>query len=482
MLCIACDGLLVEGDACCPHCGQDQQRRCSACGTPAARSHRFCAACGVRLSLQAAGASVGEPLDAAEKRHLTVLFCDLVDSTGLSGAVDAEDLREIIQAYQAIAADIIRHYDGYIAQYLGDGLLVYFGYPYAHEDSPTRALRAASDIIAAMPRLSARLRHITTLALQVRVGIHRGMVVVGDVGAGARHERLAIGETPNIAARLQSLAQGNEVVVSGVTRQAIRDALPWQALGEVSLRGVAHPVDAWRLSRSSESAALMGPSHAPRQIGRQDELRQLEQDWQAACAGQPRLVLMEGEPGIGKSHLLAQLRQATQTSGGLSLVLRCSPYHSASEWYPVIECMERLAQFDVHDDAQARYLKLLQCLPAGMATFEQDVQLLARLLRAQAETPGPPLKLAPVQVKKLTEAAVLRWVNLVVQQHPLMLAVEDLHWADPSTLALVAALAAQLSTQRILLVLTQRAGATPSWALSGSTRHLVLDRLPSEEA
>src|SRR5450830_1493742 len=466
MLCIACHGLLADGDPQCAHCGQDQRMRCSACGTPAAPAHRFCASCGARLSFQSPGMAPGEIEDSAEKRHLTVLFCDLVDSTALSGAVDAEDLREIIQAYQAIAADIIRQYDGYIAQYLGDGLLVYFGYPRAHEDSPARALRAAEGIISALPRLSARLRHITTLDLQVRIGIHSGMVVVGQVGAGARHERLAIGETPNIAARLQAVAQGNEVVVSGTTRQGIRDTLPWQPLGALSLRGVSHPVEAWRLSRVGETGALVGPTHARRQIGRDDELQQLEEDWQQALAGQPRVVLIEGEPGIGKSHLLAQLRQKA----------------ASSEWFPVVEGMERLAQFESQDDAHERYRKLLKCLPPGMLDQEQDVQLLARLLRAAPEGPPVALNLAPAQAKKRTEAAVLRWLKLVVQQHPLMLAVEDLHWADPSTLALVVSLADDLGSQRLLLVLTQRAGDSARWAPTLSTRHLVLDRLPSEAA
>lgn len=482
MLCIACHGVLADGDPQCSNCGQDQRMRCSTCGSPAAAAHRFCALCGARLSFQLQGQSAAELNDAAEKRHLTVLFCDLVDSTALSGVVDAEDLREIIQAYQAIAADIIRQYDGYIAQYLGDGLLVYFGYPRAHEDSPMRALRAAEGIISALPRLGARLRHITTLDLQVRIGIHTGMVVVGQVGAGARHERLAIGETPNIAARLQTVAQGNEVVVSGATRHAIRDALPWQPLGALSLRGVAHPVEAWRLSRSGEPAALVGPDHARRQIGRDDELQQLEQDWQHALAGQPRVVLIEGEPGIGKSHLLAQLRQKARGDGALSLVLRCSPYHAASEWFPVIEGMERLARFEPQDDPHERYRKLLKCLPPGMADQEQDLQLLARLLRAAPQGPAVPLTLAPALAKKRTEAAVLRWLNLVVQKHPLMLAIEDLHWADPSTLALAVSLAEQMGAQRLLLVLTQRAGDSARWAPTVSTRHLVLDRLPSEAA
>lgn len=483
MLCIACHGVLADGESQCPHCGQDQHMRCPACGTPAAALHRFCASCGARLSFPLQGGqSVGELNDTAEKRHLTVLFCDLVDSTALSGAVDAEDLREIIQAYQGIAADIIRQYDGYIAQYLGDGLLVYFGYPRAHEDSPARALRAAEGIISALPRLSARLRHITTLDLQVRIGIHSGMVVVGQVGSGTRHERLAIGETPNIAARLQAVANGNEVVVSGTTRHAIRDTQSWQALGALRLRGVVHPVEAWRLCREGEVGMPVGPSQARRQIGREDELRQLEQDWQQALVGQPRVVLIEGEPGIGKSHLLEQLMQKARADGALLLVLRCSPYHATSEWFPVIEAMERLAQFEAQDEPHERYRKLLKCLPPGMADHDQDVQLLARLLRAVPEGPTVALNLTPAQAKKLTEAALLRWLSRVVEQYPLMLAVEDLHWADPSTLALTSSLAAELGSQRLLLVLTQRGGDSARWSATPNSRHLVLDRLPSEAA
>ncbi|MDD0840915.1 adenylate/guanylate cyclase domain-containing protein [Curvibacter sp. HBC61] len=459
--------------------------RCPVCAEGVAPTHRFCSACGARL--QAA-----ELDGAVEKRHLTVLFCDLVDSTALAGAVDAEDLREIFQAYQASCLDIVAQHDGHVAQVLGDGLLVYFGYPRAQEAAAARALLTARGIVAMLPRLSARLRHLTTLALQVRIGIHTGMVVVGEVGRGERRERLAIGEVPHIAARLQAWAQANDVVVSEATRRAIREDQNWQALGPLNLRGVNHPVVAYRLPPGPWVAQRTPAAGRATLMGRPAEMALLDQAWRQvqdgpagsaapALPASGRSVLITGEPGLGKSHLLQGLCRRVQAQGARVWVWRCSPHHQASEWHAVLEGLEADLGLGQAGEAEARHALLCAQLPAGVASGSDDARLLARLLRAEDPAQPGHWPWPPAVLKQRSEAALLRCLRAWAEQQPLLLAIEDLHWADPSTRALARALQAAPGAA-CLLVMTQRPPSEDWGAGAGCTQSLVLDRLKPEEA
>ncbi|MDD0814641.1 adenylate/guanylate cyclase domain-containing protein [Curvibacter sp. HBC28] len=456
--------------------------RCPICAEGVAATHRFCSACGARLGAVEADQAV-------EKRYITVLFCDLVDSTALAGAVDAEDLREIFQAYQASCLDIVAQFDGHVAQVLGDGLLVYFGYPRAQEAAAARALHTARGIVAMLPRLSARLRHLTTLALQVRIGIHTGMVVVGDVGSGERRERLAIGEVPHIAARLQACAQANEVVVSEATRRAIREDQNWQALGPLNLRGVTHPVVAHRLSPEPWAASRSVPGWHPTLTGRPADRALLEQAWRQVQAGllappcpdACRSVLITGEPGLGKSHLLMGLCRRVQAQGARAWVWRCSPHHQASEWHAVLEGLEADLGLSQATGAEQRHAVWCAQRPAGWAPDGEDARLLARLLRAEDPAQSGQWTWPAAVLKQRSEAALLRGLRAWSAQQPLLLALEDLHWADPSTLALARALQEDPGPA-CLLVLTQRPPTEPPPALPASTQSVVLDRLKPEEA
>jgi class 3 adenylate cyclase len=288
----------------------------------------------------------------AERRQLTVLFCDLVGSTQLSGQLDPEDLRAVVRAYQEAAAEVIARYEGHIAQYLGDGLLVYFGYPTAHEDDARRAVHTGLGIVQAIAILNTGLVAQYGVHLAVRLGIHTGPVVVGVMGGGGRHEHLALGETPNIAARLQDLAPANTVVISAVTARLVQGAFALENLGTHTLHGVAEPMAVSRVC-----GLLATPSHdeefvtvaAPLLVGREEESGLLRRRWEQSKAGLGQVVCISGEAGIGKSALVEALRAQVRAEGMLRIALRCSPYHTTSALYPVITHLEHLLQFEPDD-------------------------------------------------------------------------------------------------------------------------------------
>src|SRR5712691_3172183 len=309
------------------------------------------------LTVPASGLSAPE----AERRQLTVLFCDLVGSTQLSGELDPEDLRTVVRAYQEAAAEVIQHYAGHIAQYLGDGLLVYFGYPTAHEDEARRAVHTGLGIVQGIATLNARLTAQYGVQLAVRLGIHTGPGVVGVMGGGGRHEHLALGETPNIAARLEGLAPANAVVISAVTARLVQGAFALEDLGMHALTGVAEPMTISRVR-----GLLATPSRdeeffiagAPVLVGREEESGLLRRRWDQSKAGLGQVVFVSGEAGIGKSALAEALRAQVRAEGLPRLAFRCSPYHTTSALYPVITHIEHLLQFEPDDPPATRLAKL----------------------------------------------------------------------------------------------------------------------------
>jgi class 3 adenylate cyclase/predicted ATPase len=425
----------------------------------------------------------------AERRQLTVLFCDLADSTALAGAYDPEDLRELVRAYHQAAGAVIRQYEGHIAQYLGDGLLVYFGYPRAHEDAGTRAVRTAQGIVDALPALNARLALHDAHRLRVRIGIHTGLVVVGDVGMGSRHEQLAIGETPNIAARLQSAAPHDGVVASADTRHLVRDGFDWRDLGLLQLKGLAHPLQAFALrlgaagpadADTDGAGAALTSADLPPLVGRESESAFLGGAWDSARAGAGTVVLVGGEPGIGKSRLLAAARQLVARDGGDSLQFRCSPYHGGSELHPLKEWMVSALGFMPAEPAAARFHKIEVALARAAAGQHPDeLGLLAALLSVPLPAGFEAPRLTPAIAKQRTQDALVRWLLAQAVEQPLLIGFEDLHWADPSTLALIQALAAEVGAERVMLVATFRPEFDPPWPASARTVRLALERLPA---
>ena len=334
----------------------------------------------------------------AERRQLTVLFCDLVDSTRLARQFDPEDWRDIVRAYQQACAEVIQRFDGYIAQYLGDGLLVYFGYPQAHEDDAQRAGRAGLGILEAMETLNARLEQERDMRLAVRVGVHTGPVVVGAMGGGNRQETLALGDTPNIAARLQGLAAANTVVVSAATLGLIEGFFTCQVLGAHALKGVEEPLRVYQLLAESGAQTRLD-AVAPRgltpMVGREQELGLLLERWTQSTEGHGQVVLLSGEAGIGKSRLIEVLRERVGREGATWLTFRCSPYHTNSALYPVITHLQRMLQFRPEETPAEQLERLEHALQSTRLPLEEVVPLLAALLSVPLAERYAPLDWSP---------------------------------------------------------------------------------------
>jgi class 3 adenylate cyclase/predicted ATPase len=417
----------------------------------------------------------------AERRQLTVLFCDLVGSTQLSGQLDPEDLRTVIRAYQEAAAEVIQLYEGHIAQYLGDGLLVYFGYPAAHEDDARRAVHTGLGIVQAIATLNARLTAQYGVELAVRLGIHTGPVVVGQMGGGGRQEHLALGETPNIAARLEGLAPANAVVISAVTARLVQGTFHLEDLGSHALRGVAQP-----MAISRVRGLLETPHHdeefvvagMPLLVGREEESGLLRRRWAQSKAGLGQVVLISGEAGIGKSALVEGLRAQVRVEGWPRIAFRCSPYHTTSALYPVITHLERLLQFAPDDPPATRLAKLEVGLQPSGLPLAEVVPLLAGLLSVPLPVERyAPLTLTPQQQKQQTLDALLAWLVAEAERQPVLVAWEDLHWADPTTLEALGLVIEQAPTVPMLHVLTYRPAFSPPWPQRSHMTPIVLNRL-----
>ena len=297
----------------------------------------------------------------AERRQLTVMFCDLADSTILAGQLDPEDLYDVIRAYQDACAGVIQRFDGHIAQYLGDGLLVYFGYPLAHEDDARRAVQAGLGIVDALGPLKTRLAQEKEVQLAVRIGIHTGLVVVGAIGTGARQEHLALGETPNLASRLQGLAAPDTLVISAATARFVRGFFTCQPLEEQTLRGIAQPVTLYRVLGATGAQSrldVVGPRGFTPLVGRHTEVALLLERWAQVKEGVGQVVVLGGEAGIGKSRL-AQILKAHPAEESLTrLECRCSPYHQQSAWHPVVELFSQILQWQQDDTPDTKLHKL----------------------------------------------------------------------------------------------------------------------------
>src|SRR5215471_1072829 len=314
----------------------------------------------------------------AERRQLTVMFCDLVGSTELSARIDPEDLRDVIGAYHRTVAGVVAEFDGFVSRYMGDGVLVYFGYPQAHEDDAERAVRAGLGAIEAVGRIDTK-----SVRLQTRVGIATGLVVVGDlIGHGSAQEQSVVGETPNLAARLQGLANPDAVVIAAGTRRLVGDLFEYQDLGAIKVKGISGAVPAWQVLRPSVVAsrfeALRGSMLSPL-IGRDEEIELLLRRWARAKVGDGQVVLVSGEPGIGKSRIVAALAERLHDQPHLRLRYFCSPYHQDSALYPFIDQLGRAAGF-AREDAAAAKLEKLEAVLALAAPPDEDVALLADLL------------------------------------------------------------------------------------------------------
>jgi predicted ATPase/class 3 adenylate cyclase len=431
------------------------------------------------VGIAAAPPAAPRPLDSAERRQVTVMFSDLVGSTALSARMDPEDLREVILAYQNAVAETVRRFDGFVAEYHGDGVLVYFGYPRAHEDDVERAVRAGLELIAAVTGLESHA------ALQTRVGIATGLVVIGDlIGSGDTQERSIVGETPNLAARLLGLAEPNTVVIADGTRRLLGNLFELEDLGFRDLKGFATPARAWAVLRTSSVESRFDAHHTTALtalVGREDESELLLQRWSRAKTGEGQVVLLSGEAGIGKSRLTAALMEDLTTEPHTRLRYFCSPQHTDSALYPIIGQMERAAGL-VHDDTPRARLDKLDAVLAQTSTSIQDSALIAEMLSLPNDGRYPALELAPQQLRQRTlEVLTARIAGLATQQ-PVLMIFEDVHWIDPTSLEALGRTVDRIKTLPALLIVTFRPEFNAPWVGQAHVTNLKLNRLGEHEA
>jgi class 3 adenylate cyclase/predicted ATPase len=414
----------------------------------------------------------------AERRQLTVMFCDLVGSTALSARLDPEDLREVIGAYHAAVAEVIGRFDGFVAKYMGDGVLAYFGYPQAHEDDAERAVRAGLAVVGAVCQVQ------TPMQLQMRVGLATGLAVVGDlIGWGAAQEQAVVGETPNLAARLQVLAEPDAVVVADTTRRLVGSLFEYQSLGEVVLKGLPAPVPAFRVlgeSRVGSRFEALRSGETPL-VGREEELELLRRRWEQAKSGTGRVMLISAEPGIGKSRLTEAFRESIRSEPHTRLRYFCSPHRQDSALFPFIGQLERAAGFE-RDHTSAAKLDKLEVLVAANAPAEGDVQSLAELLAVPLDDRYPALDLTPQRKKEKTFEALSRQLAGLTQRQPVLMIFEDLHWADPSSRELLDLIVEQIERMRVLLIATFRPEFQAPWADRPHVTTVALRRLGRDES
>jgi class 3 adenylate cyclase/predicted ATPase len=418
------------------------------------------------------------PSDNAERRQVTVMFSDLVGSTALSARMDPEDLREVISAYQTCVAETVCRFGGFVAKYLGDGVLVYFGYPQAHEDDAERAVRAGLELVAAVGSLK------TQAPLQTRVGIATGLVVVGDlIGSGASQEQAIVGETPNLTARLQGIAEPNRVVIAESTRRLVGNLFELEELGVQDLKGITGPVRAWAALQPSSVESRFEALHATgltELVGREEEFELLQRRWVRAKSSEGQVVLLSGEPGIGKSRLSAAMLERVADEPHTRLRYFCSPQHTDSALYPVIGQMERAAGV-VRDDSTQQKLDKLDAVLAQTPTSSQDAALFAEMLSLPNDGRYPPLELVTQQRRQRTLEALIAQLEALARQKPVLMIFEDAQWADPTSLEAFGRVVDRIRELRVLLLVTFRPEFQAPWIGRPYVTALTINRLTQRD-
>jgi class 3 adenylate cyclase/tetratricopeptide (TPR) repeat protein len=451
VICVQCHSENPDFFRFCGRCGVPLGEACLSCGFENPPESKFCGGCGARMQEVRAEDALGE------RRQLTVLFCDMAGSTRLAQELDPEDLGRVVGEYQRICGEAVLAHEGHIAQYLGDGVVVYFGYPRSHEDEAQRAVRCGLDILAGVEELRTSGVFPPEMSLDVRLGAHTGRVVVGPVGAGDRKSPIALGDTPNIAARIQSEGEPGTLLVSGATWRIIEGYFTGKSLGERQLKGVSTPIELWLVTGDSGSRDRVEVSTALTPfVDRQDERRRMDTAWKEALSGRSQFVLVRGEPGVGKSRLAQFFQDEVQFEAADLIRMRANPYTSNSPFHPVIEFLER--RFRLEHDLTAP--ERLERLERGLWRFglhdPESVVLLAYLLSLPVADRYPPLELSPARQRSRTMSVLVDVLSAIARLGPTVLLVEDLHWADTSTTDFLKELIAAAPPVPLMVVMTAR--------------------------
>jgi predicted ATPase/class 3 adenylate cyclase len=417
----------------------------------------------------------------AERRQLTVLFCDLVGSTAISARLDPEDMREVITAYQNCCAGLVNQFDGHVAKFMGDSVLAYFGYPQAHEDDAERAVRAGLELVRAVARLTAP----DGQTLATRVGIDTGLVVVGDlIGQGAAQEEAVVGDTPNRAARLQAAAEPGAVLISANTKRLLGGVFTYDDLGAQALKGFDRPIGIWRVTGlsavESRFEARSGTGLTPF-VGRDEEIALLLRRWQQAEGGEGQVVLLCGEPGIGKSRITSTLRERTADDAQVRMQIQCSPFFTNSAFYPIVAHLERAMRYDADLSTEEKLDRLDALLSRATNDVRPIAPLFASLLAIHTHDRYPPLDLSPPRQKERTIEALIEQIEHLAHRQPVLMVFEDVHWIDPTTLELLDRLVEAIPGWRVLVVITFRPEFSPPWDGHAHVTAYTLNRLARRE-
>ena len=455
--------------------------KCASCGWENPVDARFCCGCGHRLH---AGPGSPGADRGPERRQLTVLFADLMESTSLSERLDPEVLRRLIRSYQEACVEVMRRFEGYLAQYLGDGVLIFFGYPVAHEDSALRAVRTALGIFERLAQLNTVFKQEVGLELGVRIGIHTGTAVVEHLVGEGLQTPMATGEAPNVAARAQALAERNAAILSAETYRLVAPYVRCVDLGQHTLKGLARPVGLYRLLGESGATTRMEAAAAgglTPLVGRRSELASLNEAWQLATTGRAQWALLSGEPGIGKSRMVETLLGGVDESVGLVLEGQCSPYLQNSAFAPISDMIVRRLGLAGSEPAETRLSRLEARLEQRGLPAAETLPLIAPLLNLPVGDRFPGQDLTPQRRRQKTLEALTAWLLAAARERPVLFVVEDLHWADPSTLELLGLITQATGTHRLFTLLTARPEFHPSWPAGADGRVCALARLPDEE-
>lgn len=481
MQCPGCSVGVAEGRKFCGKCGTALPCPCPRCGQAVPYEDSFCSQCGASVVAGGITPATHRPAPATgpavERRQLTIMFCDMVGSSALSTRLDPEEQGDVIAAFHACCGNEIKSLGGMVAQYLGDGLLAYFGYPTAHENDAERAILAGLGILKAV----ASLKPAADVVVQTRIAIGSGVVVVGDlVRQSVTQENAAIGETTNLVARLQAIAEPDSIVISPITHRLAGALFDYRDLGRHSLKGFSKPVHVHQVLRVSKVESRFEAQHQSGTsplLGREEELDLLSRRWEEARRGEGRVVLLTGEPGIGKSRIVRALRDRMTSDPHTALSYFCSPHHQGSALYPSIIQLTRAAGIERDDSAEAKLDKLQSLLAQSSGNLTEDMPLFAALLSIPGDDRYPLREMNPQRRKERTFVALLDQIKRLAARRPILAVYEDLHWIDPTSLELLSLAIEQITDQRIMLVATARSEFTPPWPGHRNVAMLALTRL-----
>jgi class 3 adenylate cyclase/tetratricopeptide (TPR) repeat protein len=489
--CPACGLTSSGGVGRCTQCGATLANLCASCGSKNPASSNFCGQCGHRLRRASGGgeppAGLAEDSDQAlsaraERRLITVMFCDLVGSTALAEDFDPEDLTEIIVAYRDAVHSIVDDLGGYIARYLGDGLLIYFGYPRAHEDDAVRAVRAALRIIQDVNALGVRRRLPLKSPLQVHIGIHTGLVIVGELGTGTSRERDGIiGETPNVAARLEQLAAPDSVLISGATYELVAAHFRCSRVAPRRLKGVSRKITSYRVEAETEKFGAQRPRihDAGRLVDRTEEFRLLSEGWRRAERGRGGVFVLSGEPGVGKSRLIRALMEMVARDHSRILNCYCSSENASSAFVPVANMLRHEFGFG-RSDLQSDDFRRLASAVEGSGLSAEAIPALAAFLSLKLPHGVQRPQLSPEGLRQKTMEWLLIWLSTQAEHGPVLFVVEDMHWADASTLEWLDQVSRHIAMARIMIVMTTRSDFRHPFTGSQQATEITLERLGQE--